>query len=398
MQSVEHPLDPEELNEYVDGELTLERRADVESHLAACAACGKTVRDLRGVSRDLAAWSIEAAPDALRARSISKKVDAGRQWRMRWIPAWATVPAIGLSAIAVLFVVVLTPRQRNNAPAVSAAVPGASVTAGQAGSPPKRRLHAQPLEPLAQAGPIAPIGEGSATPPAQQATRGPRVIRTATLHVVPGDFDAARAAVDRIVAKAGGYVGTMTATGTRPSPRTLTATVNVPSASLDETVAALRALGEVIQESQNASDVTEQLVDLEARLANSRNTERRMNELLRTRTGKLSEVLEAEREVTRIREEIERLDAQRKSLDDRVVYSVITLQLDEIQKSSMDLGPLPLTTRIRNAFVEGFRAAFASAVEALLVVLQIAPALLFWGLLLGVPIWRIVRRRSRATA
>lgn len=61
MQFVEHPLDPDELNEYVDGELTLARRADVESHLAACAACQKTVRDLRGVSRDLAAWSIEAA-------------------------------------------------------------------------------------------------------------------------------------------------------------------------------------------------------------------------------------------------------------------------------------------------------------------------------------------------
>jgi anti-sigma factor RsiW len=388
MPSVEHPLDPEELNEYVDGELPLERRADVEVHLAACGACQQIVRDLRGVSRDLAAWSIETSPDALRARSILNNAAGGELWRMRWIPSWAAVPAIGRAAIAVLLLA-LVPRQRNNAPAVSAAVPGASII-GLAGAEEGRPAPARAAPSMAPEVPETAIR--------QQTTRGPRVIRTATLHLVPKDFDAARAAVDRIVANAGGYLGTMNATGTRPSPRTLTATVNVPAARLDETIAALRALGEVVQESQNASDVTEQLVDLEARLANSRNTERRMNELLRTRTGKLSEVLEAEREVTRIREEIERLDAQRKSLDDRVAYSAISVQLDEIQKSSMDLGPLPLTTRIRNAFVEGVRGAFSSAVEALLVVLQVAPALLFWGLLLGVPIWRFARRRARATA
>ena len=397
MQSVEHPLDPEELNEYVDGELTLERRADVESHLAACAACQKTVRDLRGVSRGLAAWSIEAAPDALRASSIVSKAGVGRQWRVRWIPSWATIPAVAAAGIVLFLLAVSSRREmlQQEPPSVAAFTDAGKKVLGRATASPRAR---EVPETAGRAGQGAPAIGGLAPAPTQPTPRGPRIIRTATLHVVPKDFDAARAAVDGIVAKAGGYLGTMNATGTRPSPRTLTATLHVPSARLDETVAALRALGEVIQESQNASDVTEQLVDLEARLANSRNTERRMNELLRTRTGKLSEVLEAERDVTRIREEIERLDAQRKSLDDRVAYSAISLQLDEIQKSSMKLGPLPLTTRLRNAFVEGFRAAFASAVEALLVVLQIGPALLLWGLVLGVPIWRIWRRRSRATA
>jgi hypothetical protein len=232
----------------------------------------------------------------------------------------------------------------------------------------------------------------------QQAARGPRIIRTATLQLVPKDFDAARAAVDRIVANAGGYLGKVVVSGARPTGRTLAATVNVPAARLDETISALRALGDIVQESQNATDVSEQLVDLEARLANSRNTERRMNDLLRTRTGKLSEVLEAEREVARVREEIERLDAQRRNLDDRVTYSAITVQFDEPQKSSMNLGPLPLSTRIRNAFVDGVRGAFSSAVEALLLVLQFAPVVVFWGVVLGVPVWRVLRRRAQASA
>jgi uncharacterized protein DUF4349 len=49
------------------------------------------------------------------------------------------------------------------------------------------------------------------------------------------------------------------------------------------------------------------VVDIEARLANGRNTEKRLGEVLRNRTGKVSDVLEVEREIARVREEIERL-------------------------------------------------------------------------------------------
>jgi hypothetical protein len=415
MQSVEHPLDPEELNEYLDGELSLERRADVESHLAGCAACQKTVGDLRGVSRELATWSVEEAPATLRVRSIFKSVQSDRQWRLRWFPSWATVPAVAAAGIAVsLLAVLFGPlyMSQSRAPHVDAynqGTPGRSVgrppdavgpTATVPPPPPatRRPFAGVPTEVEETA---ARVGESSRAfhqPQGQQPARGPRIIRTATLQLVPKDFDAARAAVDHIVANIGGYLGNVVVSGARPTGRTLAATVNVPAPRLDETVRALRALGDVVQESQNATDVSEQLVDLEARLANSRNTERRMNELLRTRTGKLSDVLEAEREVARVREEIERLDAQRRNLDDRVTYSAITVQFDEPQKSSMNLGPLPLSTRIRNAFVDGVRGAFSSAIAALILVLQVAPVLVFWGVVLGVPLWRALRRRARVSA
>jgi len=385
MQPVDHPLDPEELTEYVDGEVSLERRADVESHLATCAACQKTVRDLRGVSRDLAAWSLEAAPNALRARVLFGKAGFGRQWPVRWIPSWATVPVLGLTALAALLIAVPLGRY-SQAPAIDARSESRVSTVAEGAE----RSRAPSVTGRA--------GSTAEAPQTSQTSLGSRIIRTATLQLVPKDFDAARATVDRIVADAGGYLGTVVVSGTRATGRTLAATVNVPATRLDETVRAFRTLGEVVQDSQNATDVTERLVDLEARLANSRNSERRMNELLRTRTGTLTEVLEAEREVARVREEIERLDAQRKSLADKVTFSAITLQFDEPKKSSMDLGPLPLTTRIRNAFIEGLRSAFAGAVEALLVVLQVAPALLLWALLLGVPIWRIWRWRARVAA
>lgn len=94
--------------------------------------------------------------------------------------------------------------------------------------------------------------------------------------------------------------------------------MRVPAGRLDEALTAIKAAGEVIEESQGADDVTEQVRDLDARLANSRNTEKRLNDLLLKRTGELADVLAAEREVSRVREEIERLEAQRKNFDRRL--------------------------------------------------------------------------------
>jgi predicted anti-sigma-YlaC factor YlaD len=390
MQPVEHPLDPEELNEYLDRELTSERAVVVAHHLAACAACRQVYEDLAGVSRDLSAWTIEAAPETLqvprlpRKESVERKGTVQKGWRPRWLQSWALYPAVGVAAVVVLAVATFNTRPRTTSQ-VGRTVAAPQAAALAQGDKPET------AEPAVQVQ-LGRTAQGQALTPA------PRVIRTATLRLLAKDFDASRAAIDRIVAGAGGYLGVVQVSGVRPQARALRATVRVPSARLDAVIAALKALGEVSEESQAADDVSEQIVDLEARLANSRNTEQRMNELLRTRTGKLSEVLEAEREVSRVREEIERLDAQRKNFESRVSFSAISLVVNEEHSSSLDLGPLTLTKRLRNAFVDGFRTASESAVGAVLLALQVAPVLLFWGLVIGVPLWRVRRRRGHASA
>ncbi len=396
MQPVEHVIDPEELNAYRDGEAG-ERAAEINEHLRMCAACQKVLADLGGVSRDLDAWRVDDVPSSLRAGDLFDKARGGRRWRLRWMPSWVTVPAIGVAAIAVL-VVATVPKRRPDVSASMAppSAPGPApdtATLGKttSGASLPESVVTLPRSPIRVGGGAAGSIQGqSAAPPA----RGPRIIRTASLRVVAGDFDTVRASVERIAAGAGGYVGTLNVSGARPSARTLTTVVHVPVDRMSGAIAAFRALGDVVEESQGAEDVTAQLVDLEARLANSRNTEQRMNELLRTRTGRLSDVLEAEREVGRVREEIERLDAQRKNIETRVTYAAISLQISEPHKSTISLGPLPLTARLRNALVDGFRTAFEAAVATLLFVLQFAPVALFWLIVLGLPL-RMVLRRAR---
>jgi uncharacterized small protein (DUF1192 family) len=131
--------------------------------------------------------------------------------------------------------------------------------------------------------------------------------------------------------------------------------------------------------------------DIDARLTNSRNTEKRLTEVLRTRTGDVSDVLEVEREIARVREEIERMDAERTHLARRVAYATISLHVSEERQATLDMGPLPLSARFRNAAVDGLRRAFASIVVVTLSVLHIAPVVLLWAVILWWPVRLFVR-------
>ena len=64
-------------------------------------------------------------------------------------------------------------------------------------------------------------------------------------------------------------------------------------------------------------------MDLDARLASARATEKRLTELLANRTGRLSDVLDVERELARVRLDIERLDAEKTNIGRRVTYATI---------------------------------------------------------------------------
>ena len=59
MTAIEHPLSPDELMEYLDGELTVEQAAAVQAHVATCAGCQRLSVELHGVSRNLAQWQVE---------------------------------------------------------------------------------------------------------------------------------------------------------------------------------------------------------------------------------------------------------------------------------------------------------------------------------------------------
>jgi len=154
-------------------------------------------------------------------------------------------------------------------------------------------------------------------------------------------------------------------------------------------------LGRVESESQSGEEVTEQYVDLEARLTNARNTELRLTDLLRQRTGKLSDVLAVEKSIDEVRGSIERMEAEKKNLGNRVDFATLTLRVTEDYKAQMQVLPTSLLTRFQNAAVDGYRGMVDGVAAVLLTLLSYGPSLLLWAALLFFPVraaWRRLRR------
>ncbi len=84
----------------------------------------------------------------------------------------------------------------------------------------------------------------------------------------------------------------------------------------------------VIEKSVKSRDVTEEFIDLESRLSNKRKTEMRLSEHLAKSTSKLSDILEMEKEIERVREEIERIEGRLNLLRDQSELSTLTIRAE----------------------------------------------------------------------
>lgn len=403
-----HPVEQEEVMAYLDGELAAERAAVVAKHMDECADCRALAANLRGVSQQMLAWQVEpssvrlaervtAAPEAAseKAKPTGKTAAVrGEGWRRHFrMRPWAWGLA-GACAVAVLVVLVVGIGLRSE---FSSRNVRRSKQAAEEASRIGREFQAaaeKALQDQENAGTLGKVKALGATP-ASSPEAGPMIARTASLTIVAKDFPAVRQAVDAIVRRHQGYVANLTTTSPQNAAQTLTATLRIPAPRLDAALAELKKLGRVEQESQGGEEVTQQYVDLVARLKNARNTEQRLIEVLQQRTGKVKDVLEVEKEMARVREEIEQMDAERKSLEKRVQFATLNLRVSEEYKAQLEVTPPSTGTRLRNELVAGYGAAAEGVLGVILFLLGYGPSLVLWALVLYWP-GRLAWRRWRA--
>lgn len=435
MQSNVHPVEPEELMAYLDGELPVGRAAAAAAHLQECRECQILAAELKSVSEGLTAWEIPAIEPAIHA-DLTKALDEREERRKspggRWswirrgrsgkaVP-WAGGAIVGgVAVLLVMFGMIFTMSRGEHEPAPTAYEAGRSssvqlsapnripaptasiVTPSDKGdykqmlalsqlseSQRQELLKRKEMSDLASNLEVnhGPTVEGQAD---AQAAAGPMIIRTAQLTVVVQNLDAARAQVDQIVHRYSGYIGDLTTSAPSGGARTLTATLRIPATQLDAAIAELKKVGRVDSESQSGQDVTAQYVDLEARLNNSRNTEKRLLELLSQRTGKLSDVLEVETELSRVREEIERMEGERRLMAKQVAYATVTATVNEEYKTPASALPDSLGTRLRNAAIDGYQSVVNFIIGVALFLISDGPMLLLWIAILFFPVrwaWR----------
>lgn len=157
------------------------------------------------------------------------------------------------------------------------------------------------------------------------------IIRTGTVVVEVDDFASARSNLTTTTQEYGGYVSDGREDRREIDDETWVrgeVLVRVPSENFDALLDDTRALGEVQSVETDSRDVTDQLVDTEARLENLR-AERERLRTLYEEANTTEDVLAVQRELSDVQGEIERLEARQQSLEDQVAYSTVTVRLEE---------------------------------------------------------------------
>jgi hypothetical protein len=162
------------------------------------------------------------------------------------------------------------------------------------------------------------------------------VITTGTVTLTVSDPIAVAQDAVTIVEQAGGRVDNRTENPeTENSTASASLTLRIPAGDLDRTLTELRALGTVRNVSLNASDVTQQSADVNARVAALTTSVDRLLALMAQATT-TTDLIAIEGELSTRQADLESMKSQRDYLSDQIEYSTITLQLDA--KSSTDPG------------------------------------------------------------
>jgi hypothetical protein len=187
-------------------------------------------------------------------------------------------------------------------------------------------------------------------PPGTAAPADAMIVRTGNASIEVATLDPAVTALRELARRAGGYVGATAVQAGRDQSPSATIELRVPSARFDELVTGLRPLGRVEYVNVAAEDVGEEFVDVTARVANAHKLEERLVGLLATRTGKLSDVLTVERELARVREEIERYEGRLRYLRARSAMSTLSVTVHEPRPLVGEPGANPMADAVRAAW------------------------------------------------
>lgn len=210
-----------------------------------------------------------------------------------------------------------------------------------------------------------------------------KVIMTASVQLETGEHDKVVNSIRGIATGAGGYIESSSTWLSDKDRKQTTITIKVPAAQYEPCLSQIKALGKIKSETSSGQDVTRQYIDLSARLKNLQAEEKQLSEIMGM-SKNVSEVLSVEKELYRVRGEIESTQAQLNYLGSQVDFSTITVTVSEPQPVvEYDWG-------LDTAFKEGVRA-FIGMIGALIIVTgYLIPLILYFVIGLAV-LYLVVR-------
>src|SRR6266404_2937811 len=195
---------------------------------------------------------------------------------------------------------------------------------------------AQPEEATAE----RTIVTGSDIPMAEEVGRNPikppnpalanrKLVRNATVELEIVNFDEALQKVTGFANEERGYVATTSSEKQENGKLKGQIVVKVLPENLDRFLQKIRGLGELKNQTLGTEDITKAYFDTDARLKNARVMEQRLIDMLKKKSDDINDLLQVERELGRVREQIEQMQGELKYWDSQVQFATVTIQLTE---------------------------------------------------------------------
>lgn len=290
---------------------------------------------------------------------------------------WKFIAAAALLALVVLAVLpAIAPPGVSRGPSSSAEDADAG---GFSEAPAMMRLAGAPAPTSMGARSTRPMAEAPYQPSAER-----KVVTTGGLRLEVQNVSTALDALTQIASRYQGFVGASSRRLSSTGAPSGSITLRIPSPALQPALGDIRAMGRVLSENTQGEDITEEYVDLSARLNNSRAQERRLLALLE-RAQNVSEVLAVEHELGRIRSDIESRQGRLNYLQNKADLATLTIEVSE-PRAIRAPSPLDAVFDTLAAATEGFLNMVAGLVIA-------AGTLLPLGVVLWVA-WRIYKRKG----
>src|SRR5437660_19921 len=356
------------------GELSNNERSALHAHLVDCAACRKTHQETKAMNKILEETLAPEKPDpAFEQRMLAGFRNRVPQ-RIGFVKLLANLMRLRATQIAAVAAVLLglvqigrlitgeplnVPRARERYAEAEVAAPQLPQSrAGQAGALGRsdKVAAAQPQD-LALNAPPPPAAEAktktegfaqtestivtgsnvrTAEEPAAKAAETPapelanrRLIRNATVELEIVTFDNAVQKITAFANEERGYVATTDSQKQANGKLRGQVVVKVLPENLDRFLQKIRSLGELKNQTLGTEDVTKAYFDTDARLKNAHVMEQRLIDMLKTKTGKVSDLLQVEKELGRVREEIEKMQGDLKYWDSQAQFATVTMSLAE---------------------------------------------------------------------
>lgn len=247
------------------------------------------------------------------------------------------------------------------------------------------------------------LSEAAQTEENVQTQTDRKLIRNVGMDVETKEYDQFMVSLEDRVGALGGYIEDMESyNGSRysdyRSSRYANITIRMPQEKLDSFLESLEGFCNVVRRTESVDDVTLTYVDMESHRDMLKTEQKRLLELL-DQAESLEDILTIESRLTEVRYQLESMEAQLRTMDNKVQYSTVSVYVSEVRElTNVVTHEQTAWERITEGFMDSLRSVGSGFAEFGIWFLIHIPQLVLWALVITAAVLIIRRRRKKKAA